>query len=65
VTHNHISYRSPILIDARRKPGFPEELYCSPEIAERVNRRWREYFPQGQEMGDSESAHLDEPVSSE
>jgi UbiD family decarboxylase len=59
VIRNHVSYRFPIVIDARLKPWFPGELHCSEEIAERVSRRWREYFPGGVEMGDSESAHLD------
>jgi 3-polyprenyl-4-hydroxybenzoate decarboxylase len=59
MVRNHIAYTFPIVIDARRKPGFPEELFCSPEIAERVTRRWHEYFPQGLEMGDSDHAHLD------
>ena len=47
------------MIDARLKPGFPEELHCAPEVARRVGERWREYFPAGVEMGDAESAHLD------
>lgn len=59
VVRNHITYSFPIVIDARRPPEFPAELFCSPAIAERVTRRWREYFPQGVEMGDSDSAHLD------
>ncbi len=60
VVRNHVTYSPPILIDARRKPGFPEELFCSPEIADRVTRRWKEYFPQGGiEMGDSDRGHLD------
>ena len=57
---NHVSYRAPILIDARLKPGFPGELHCDPGTAATVTRRWREYFPQGGvEMGDSEAGHLD------
>ncbi len=56
---NHICYEMPVLIDARRKPGFPEELHCSSGTAELVSGRWKEYFPAGVEMGDSESAHLD------
>lgn len=56
---HHPVYKPPILIDARRKPGLPEELSCSPEISERVTRRWKEYFPAEVEMGDSEQAHLD------
>ena len=58
VVRNHLSYEPPIAIDARLKPGFPKELFCSPEIAERVTRRWREYFPSGIEMGDSDRGHL-------
>ncbi len=57
---NHLSYRPPILIDARLKPGFPDELCCDPEVARKVDRRWREYFPEGGvEMGDAERGHLD------
>ncbi len=66
VVRNHISYEAPILIDARLKPGFPTELFCSKEIADRVTRRWMEYFPGGVEMGDSDLAHLDRsPVKGE
>lgn len=57
---NHLSHQPPILIDARLKPGFPDELSCDPHTAATVDRRWREYFPDGGvEMGDSERGHLD------
>ncbi len=59
VNRHHLSYRFPIIIDARIKPSYPEELHCDPETKRRVDRRWLEYFPQGMEMGDSEAAHLD------
>jgi UbiD family decarboxylase len=59
VVRNHIAYTPPIVIDARMKPWFPKEVSCRPDIAERVSRRWREYFPSGVEMGDSERGHLD------
>ncbi len=60
VVRNHVSYRPPVLIDARLKPGFPEELFCDQETARRVDRRWSEYFPGGGvEMGDSDRANLD------
>ncbi|MGH9255504.1 MAG: 4-hydroxybenzoate decarboxylase, partial [Vicinamibacterales bacterium] len=60
IVRNHIAYRGPIAIDARLKPGFPKELTCRQDIAQRVTRRWKEYFPSGSvEMGDSERAHLD------
>jgi UbiD family decarboxylase len=60
LVHAHASFTPPVLIDARRKPGYPEELACDPDTARRVERRWREYFPARRvEMGDSERAHLD------
>ena len=59
VVRNHVSYRSPVLIDARRKPGFPDELFCDEVTARKVTARWREYFPSGVEMGDSARGHLD------
>jgi menaquinone biosynthesis decarboxylase len=45
VSRHHISYRAPILFDARMKPGYPDELVVRPDIAALVERRWREYFP--------------------
>jgi UbiD family decarboxylase len=60
IVRNQVSFKPPIVIDARLKPGFPAELSCAPEVAATVTRRWREYFPAGGvEMGDSETAHLD------
>jgi UbiD family decarboxylase len=47
VVRHHLSYRAPIVIDARMKPGFPAELIVRPDVAKLVDRRWREYFPQG------------------
>ncbi len=59
IVRNQISYRGPILIDARMKPGYPEELSCDEQTAALVSRRWKEYFPGGGvEMGDSERGHL-------
>ncbi len=59
LVHNHVAFAAPVAIDARRKPGFPEELFCDEDTARTVNARWREYFPAGVEMGDSARAHLD------
>jgi 4-hydroxybenzoate decarboxylase subunit C len=60
VVRNQVSYRAPVLIDARLKPGFPAELFADSATAATVTRRWREYFPGGGvEMGDSDLAHLD------
>lgn len=58
IVRNHVSFVGPVLIDGRMKPWYPKELTCQPEIADRVTRRWREYFPSGVEMGDSERGHL-------
>ncbi len=63
VRGHHLSYRAPIVIDARLKPWFPNELFCREDVAATVTARWREYFPSGVEMGDSGAAHLDPPVA--
>lgn len=47
VVRHHLSYHAPIVIDARMKPGYPAELIVRPDIAALVDKRWREYFPQG------------------
>jgi UbiD family decarboxylase len=44
VRRHHLAYGAPMVIDARVKPGFPAELIVRPDIAELVDRRWREYF---------------------
>ena len=60
MTRNHLVRTPPILIDARRKPWYPDELFADDATAATVDRRWREYFPAGGvEMGDSGLAHLD------
>jgi len=59
IVRHHVSYTPPVVIDARLKPGFPGELFCRPDVADTVTRRWREYFPVGVEMGDSAKGHLD------
>ncbi len=56
---HHVSYSPPVVIDARLKPDFPAELFCDPETARKVDARWKEYFPGGMEMGDSDRADLD------
>ncbi|MDT4898721.1 MAG: 4-hydroxybenzoate decarboxylase subunit [Acidobacteriota bacterium] len=45
VVRHHLAYSTPLVIDARTKPGFPAELIVRPDVAELVDRRWREYFP--------------------
>ncbi len=60
VVRHHLSYQAPIVIDARMKGSYPAELFCDPETARTVSRRWKEYFPDGGiEMGDSDVGHLD------
>jgi UbiD family decarboxylase len=46
VRRHHLEYAAPVVIDARMKPGYPDELVVRPDIEELVTRRWREYFPQ-------------------
>jgi UbiD family decarboxylase len=59
IVRHHISYKPPVLIDARMKPWYPKELFADEETAATVTRRWKEYFPDGQvEMGDSGVGHL-------
>ncbi len=47
VVRHHLSYSTPVVVDARMKPGYPAELIVRPDIGELVDKRWREYFPQG------------------
>jgi UbiD family decarboxylase len=49
VHRHHLAYRAPVVIDARMKPGYPDELVVRADIAALVDRRWREYFPHGLE----------------
>jgi 4-hydroxybenzoate decarboxylase subunit C len=56
IRRHHISYSAPLVIDARMKPGYPDELVVRPDVAELVTRRWREYFPGGSGVGDHHSA---------
>ena len=60
LVNHHASFTPPLVIDARMKPGYPEELFCDEGTARRVDERWKEYFPAGGvEMGDSDRGHLD------
>ena len=43
VQRHHLVYKAPIVIDARTKPGFPDELIVRDDIAQLVDRRWPEY----------------------
>jgi 3-polyprenyl-4-hydroxybenzoate decarboxylase len=41
---HHLSFTSPIVIDARFKPWYPAVVECDSATHELVERRWREYF---------------------
>jgi len=58
VVRHQPSYTPPIVIDARMKPSYPKELFADPATKTLVTRRWREYFPAGVQMGDSDRGHL-------
>nr|WP_245339374.1 UbiD family decarboxylase [Paenibacillus shirakamiensis] len=44
VKQHHLSYSLPIVIDARMKPGYPDELFAREDIVKLVNDRWKTYF---------------------
>jgi len=48
VRRHHLCYGGPMAIDARVKPTYPAELSGDPGVSQRVEKRWREYFPSGQ-----------------
>jgi UbiD family decarboxylase len=59
LVRNKVVYKGPIAIDARMKPWYPDELFCDPETAGLVTRRWSDYFPDHKvEMGASDYGHL-------
>jgi 3-polyprenyl-4-hydroxybenzoate decarboxylase len=49
VVRHHLSYESPMVIDARKKPSLPDELIVRDDIKQLVDNRWREYFPGSQD----------------
>lgn len=58
IIRHHITYYGPILIDARMKPSYPQEVLCDPDTANKVTEKWRRYFPNYQEMGESAMGHV-------
>ena len=44
VVNNHISYGSPVVIDARMKPWYPKEVEVRDDIKDLVDSRWGDYF---------------------
>ncbi|NBQ53647.1 MAG: 4-hydroxybenzoate decarboxylase, partial [Proteobacteria bacterium] len=56
---NRVEYEGPVLLDARMKPWYPDELFCDEKTSKTVDHRWSEYFPGGKvAMGDSTEADL-------
>lgn len=47
VERHHLHYKLPVVIDARMKPGYPDELVPREDIVRKVDDRWRTYFPNG------------------
>ncbi|TCW40457.1 UbiD family decarboxylase [Laceyella sacchari] len=43
-SRHHARYQFPIIVDARMKPGYPDELEVDPAIKQLVDKRWKEYF---------------------
>lgn len=44
VRNNHIGYEGPIVIDARMKPWYPQEVEPDPATVKLVDSRWLDYF---------------------
>ncbi|MFC4775575.1 UbiD family decarboxylase [Paenibacillus sp. GCM10023252] len=44
IQRHHFGYKLPIVIDARMKPGYPDELFPREDIVKLVDGRWSEYF---------------------
>lgn len=45
VNQHHLSYHAPMVIDARMKPWYPDEVVVREDIKKLVDSRWNEYFP--------------------
>jgi len=45
--NNHIGYMAPVVIDARMKPWYPQEVEPREDIVRLVDDRWGEYFAGG------------------
>lgn len=58
IHRHHISYSGSILIDARMKPSYPEEVLVDDETDKLVSSKWNKYFPDGMEMGESKPANV-------
>ncbi|RNA69909.1 UbiD family decarboxylase [Alteribacter keqinensis] len=45
IVRNNIRYKGPVIIDARMKPFYPDEVETREDIDQLVTDRWKEYFP--------------------
>lgn len=45
INRHHMGYKLPLVIDARTKPGYPDELHPNEDVAKRVDHNWKTYFP--------------------
>ena len=63
IVSNHVAHSLPLVIDARMRESYPDELFCDEQTRQTVHRRWNEYFPGGLDQGDSDRGHLDAPLS--
>lgn len=44
IRQHHLAYSLPLVIDARMKPGYPDELFPQEDIVSLVDQRWKSYF---------------------
>ena len=59
ILRNHRVFAAPVVIDARKKRSYPDELFCDPSTARLVTEGCMRYFPGGMEMGDSDVANVE------
>ncbi|MEQ8767936.1 MAG: UbiD family decarboxylase, partial [Planctomycetota bacterium] len=51
IVRHHVTLEGPIVLDARMKPSYPDELIPDPVVAARVGERWSELFPKTRVRG--------------
>ncbi|SFI90837.1 UbiD family decarboxylase [Paenibacillus sp. UNC496MF] len=44
LNRHHVGYDLPLVIDARMKPGYPDELVPREDVVKLVDERWHSYF---------------------
>lgn len=43
IHRHHLCYSFPVVIDARKKPHYPQEVECDEETLDLVSSRWKDY----------------------